>query len=1305
MRVRSKLLLTSDGKPLDRRFHVDVVVPARPSIPVHMAKIDQNGQVDLDFEPPVRARKLILRVIDTEAERIVFRTAATPIAKIPKRLVYDIGVVDAPSPPRPPDSRQVFEVTVVVQDRKMKPIPGVTVRISAAGARRNSLLEQTTDGNGRADIRIPVERVPDALVAEIVGPGGRVRASDGPRAVKEIGRWWAIGVDVDISALEGPAAEDALAPDPVPNPATEEDEPAIMAQDPNTRMKWRIDHADRIREATREAAGKAIQRRRAQRRKGRQWAKGVLGRKPRGPFAQGDRFVPAGSSSDDQQNGLVRDFEGRLNRTAGKMPGLKIPGSLLEGWKPQPGRKIPDGLLAELLKPLGGQRGFMPKVFADVLQDCQASVAAEQKTSGQDGGEAADDGADVDPAEPALLAPRTMEQRIDAILDAALGTEATRPTTADISSSLTVELPVGPADTDAYYDYHTLDVAWAEAWTAVVDRKMEDRISELYDLVVEVVDPDIIDVDLSEIDELHDMLDTLAEAVGAASASIIGTGTNAPEGIRGWLPDIAAVWDWLTDTEQDYVTVQYAIDRFLKDEAKVAWHALDWLDGPRVGRFQGYPDDWVPHKKVGKLAFPGDKYRRKAESYVDLDAAEGRKDTTTNKPETYETNAATRLGRATRLIGEVKSAIAEPYQFDVFAPGSYNFGSLVTWRQRWRPLNYQVGDLVGSIPLAPNEKRSYKITRKSRSKSRREENRDRMTRREEERTQTERAESEITGKVRRKMTVAGEAGGGIDMKLYKVSAASKFSGEQSNATDRVKKAIRDSTSTAVQEYRDENKLKVELETEVEATYTESRELSNPNNELTVTYLFYELQRRFEVNERLYDLQPVILVAYDVPAPSEISEAWILQNDWIIEEHLLDRSFTDALIYLRRTFAGDELAVEVLEQQWRTQLAIVAGLRHQGEAHQRLRDAARAAVKTATTVVGLSEAGEALAEALAPNTVGGSLGKRIFSAGHETAEAAAENARSSLDWAEQDLSRIEATAREAMTALERATEVYVAALEDRMNRRVQIDRLILHIKQNIMHYMQSIWRAEHPDQRYLRLYDMDIQWPGQTAATVVDQVTETVPGPMDSVNWPPFFPRPKGVGDVQITLDVPRFEENRKLYQVADLQQPLGFQGNLAIFPLLEHNALSTYMAQGFFDAYSGLRDPSPLADAPTATEAVDIAECALVSGRLNEPGRRKLVEWLMDALKSAHKISHEVVTPTGEMFIEALPGAHPLLEDYKLSHRAFDAAQAATNVRASQIDLVRRAMRLTEGDTSDPEVDRFIKVEGGQIGLNLDDGE
>ena len=61
----------------------------------------------------------------------------------------------------------------------------------------------------------------------------------------------------------------------------------------------------------------------------------------------------------------------------------------------------------------------------------------------------------------------------------------------------------------------------------------------------------------------------------------------------------------------------------------------------------------------------------------------------------------------TNLLTELDGMLKEPYRFDVFAPGSINYGLLLNYRQHWQPQSYQVGNLVSTIPLAPQETRRY----------------------------------------------------------------------------------------------------------------------------------------------------------------------------------------------------------------------------------------------------------------------------------------------------------------------------------------------------------------------------------------------------------------------------------------------------------------------------------------------------------------------------------------------------------------------------------------------------------------------
>jgi hypothetical protein len=71
------------------------------------------------------------------------------------------------------------------------------------------------------------------------------------------------------------------------------------------------------------------------------------------------------------------------------------------------------------------------------------------------------------------------------------------------------------------------------------------------------------------------------------------------------------------------------------------------------------------------------------------------------------------------------------------------------------------------------------------------------------------------------------------------------------------------------------------------------------------------------------------------------------------------------------------------------------------------------------------------------------------------------------------------------------------------------------------------------------------------------------------------------------------------------------------------------------------------------------------------------------------------VVPTTSLYIEALVGTHPLLEDFKLIHRALDVKKVQAEVRHQELENARLASRLFGGIDEDPDVDKKIMVTGG----------
>ena len=114
---------------------------------------------------------------------------------------------------------------------------------------------------------------------------------------------------------------------------------------------------------------------------------------------------------------------------------------------------------------------------------------------------------------------------------------------------------------------------------------------------------------------------------------------------------------------------------------------------------------------------------------------------------------------------------------------------------------------------------------------------------------------------------------------------------------------------------------------------------------------------------------------------------------------------------------------------------------------------------------------------------------------------------------------------------------------------------------------------------------------------------------------------------------------------------------------------------------------------PTGTMAVVLSRQIVLS-----PEEKKAIrELYIQRLTEDRPASDEIIVPTGQLFIEALPGKHPLLEDFKLLHRREDVRKVRADVRHAELENLRLAARLAAGERADPDIEKRIIVDKGTI--------
>jgi len=92
-------------------------------------------------------------------------------------------------------------------------------------------------------------------------------------------------------------------------------------------------------------------------------------------------------------------------------------------------------------------------------------------------------------------------------------------------------------------------------------------------------------------------------------------------------------------------------------------------------------------------------------------------------------------------------------------------------------------------------------------------------------------------------------------------------------------------------------------------------------------------------------------------------------------------------------------------------------------------------------------------------------------------------------------------------------------------------------------------------------------------------------------------------------------------------------------------------------------------------------------------------------ITSTIRKGEELIVPTDSLFIEALPGKHPLLEDFKLMHRAIDVKKVQAEVRHAELENIRAAARILENQYEDPDIEKKIVVGGNNESVNVSAGE
>lgn len=813
-----------------------------------------------------------------------------------------------------------------------------------------------------------------------------------------------------------------------------------------------------------------------------------------------------------------------------------------------------------------------------------------------------------------------------------------------------LELSSGPANVTAFRDFYSLQMAFEDVWTAAFDEELSDAVKNLYHEATALDEDYGLDFPRLEstqnANELIEYLNSLSDATRDLEAEL----EPVPRYMKAIFPQL---------TQKDW--------NRLSDETKETFQT-----------------------QTQNTAFRRDSYDTEEEYRADLETVYRYyiRDVALNESP---------LSRIASYITDINDRLSKPYSFKYFAPNTANYGILVSYRQEWRPQNYQVGRMVTTVPLAPGESREFTIKHQIKRSRAEKEMRKALVENSYESSATMRTELDVIAKMSTDSNFKLSAQGSFSMGIGSISSTSEFAFDQKNESSRQQKQFAEATRKASEKVRQEREVSIEQKDELESTSSSTQKIHNPNDEVTVTYLLYELERRYQVTHRLNKVTPVIMVALEMPSPHEITEAWIIEHAWILRRVLLDDSFDEAISLIEKGRASEIIDVEVKKSIFDKEKEMLTKSENDLDAVLADRLAMR------NTLIGLEQQ-KSDYEAGAESTEG-RVGDFFLSGGFselfhnrgpdegQLIQAQIDASKSRLKYVEDAAEEMGARLRAVRRSAKEAADAYTSALKYQAHADVTVQKFQLHLRQNIFHYMHAIWESRHPDELFFSLVDLEVPFVESATRTcdirpaTSEEEALGVPGIIrDGRHYVVECSAPEAP-DPASPLPM------KRLGSIANVDQLLGFKGNYAIFPLKVCSHITDYMMQEFVDDYVGVRDPAN-DSGYTSPELLEYA--SEIWSELSTEEQSALRTLITTQLSSPNNDIETIVLPTGQLYMEALKGEQALLEDFKLAHRGMDVLKVQEEIRESRLENLRRAGRLLgdEKDFTDPDIDKKIVVEG-----------
>ncbi len=222
------------------------------------------------------------------------------------------------------------------------------------------------------------------------------------------------------------------------------------------------------------------------------------------------------------------------------------------------------------------------------------------------------------------------------------------------------------------------------------------------------------------------------------------------------------------------------------------------------------------------------------------------------------------ISTPTASASSIRQRRAENIRFDPFPSDEVLFGLRVVHRQTWHLLDYARGELVKTIPLGPKESQKISVRTLRRTKRARTAEEGSSFETSAESSAGTKDTSEVVDEASLKLNVHAEAEVGVDIfTLVKANVSAGASADSAVSSKQTKGRLNELMEKTANRMKRDTKVTVSTEQEVTFEETRSSELTNPNDELAVTYLYHRLQQRYWVSTEVAEVHSVVFVPRSV----------------------------------------------------------------------------------------------------------------------------------------------------------------------------------------------------------------------------------------------------------------------------------------------------------------------------------------------------------------------------------------------------------------------------------------------------------